>query len=53
MFLKTAARIIQQAHVRILHKGGQSSDNVFVKDVQVVHTHNRLTANSVLEHFCK
>jgi len=53
MFLKTAAQIIQQARARTLHRGGQSSGNVLAKDVQVVHTHNRLMANSVSEHFYK
>jgi hypothetical protein len=31
----------------------KNSDNVLVKDVQVVHRHNRLTANSVLKDFNK
>jgi hypothetical protein len=31
----------------------KNSDNVLVKDVQVVHTHSRLTANSVLKNFSK
>jgi hypothetical protein len=50
---KLQHKITQQAHVRTLHRGGQNSDNVLVKDVQVVQTHNRLAANGVLEHFCK